>query len=252
MALVLFGMELMPDHRRHRGPHPEDEKLFSVDKQLVLRNGTRDLSWLLSRGYATTSTVKLVGDRYALTERQRKAVARSACSDSAMSRREGNRIAPSGFSSEEIWIDGYNVITSLEAALSGGVILHARDGCYRDMASMHGNYRKVEETIPAIQLLGDTLADWSVSKCRWLLDRPVSNSGRLKTILTEMAIENGWPWTVDLVPDPDVVLKDCNSVVATADSQILDHCAHAVNLARMVIDQHVSAAWIVRLDDEQI
>lgn len=248
MTLVPFGMELMPDHRRHRGPHPKDKQLFSVDKQRILRSASYDLSWLLSHGYAPTSALKLVGDRYALTERQRKAVACSACSDSAMSRREGYRIAPSGLPSEKIWIDGYSVITSLEAALSGGVILHARDGCYRDMASMHGNYRKVEETIPAIQLLGDTLADWSVSECRWLLDRPVSNSGRLKALLTEMAIENDWPWTVELVPDPDLLLKDCNSVVATADSQILDHCRHSVNLARIVIDQHVSPVWIVRLD----
>jgi hypothetical protein len=56
-----------------------------------------------------------------------------------------------------LWIDGYNVLTSIEAALSGGVILRARDGCYRDMASMHGSYRKVEETISAIHILGELI-----------------------------------------------------------------------------------------------
>ena len=46
-------------------------------------------------------------------------------------------------------------MTTIEAALSGGVILAARDGAYRDMASMHGTYRKVAETLPALELLGD-------------------------------------------------------------------------------------------------
>jgi len=38
------------------------------------------------------------------------------------------------------------------------VILAARDGAYRDMASMHGSYRKVAETLPALELLGRTIA----------------------------------------------------------------------------------------------
>jgi len=241
-------MELMPDQRRHRGPHPEDQQLFSVENLAILRSATRDLSWLLSHSYATTSSLKLVGDRYALAERQRKAVARSACSDAAMSRRKGIRIASSRLSHEEIWIDGYNVLTSVEAALSGGVMLHSRDGCYRDMASMHGSYRKVEETIPAIRLLGDALAAWGVAQCRWFLDRPVSNSGRLKTLLTEMAIENEWHWDVELVPDPDVVLKECQRIVATADSEILDHCQQYLNIVRIVVAERVPDARVVRLD----
>ena len=57
-----------------------------------------------------------------------------------------------------LWLDGYNVLTTIEAALAGGVILAARDGTYRDMASMHGSYRKVAETLPALELLGRTIA----------------------------------------------------------------------------------------------
>src|SRR6266404_1471952 len=43
-------------------------------------------------------------------------------------------------------IDGFNLILTLESALGGGVMLVGRDGCYRDMASVHGTYRRVEET----------------------------------------------------------------------------------------------------------
>ena len=44
-----------------------------------------DFSWLLTRGYAEKGALKLVGDRFSLTERQRLAVMRSACSDQHLS-----------------------------------------------------------------------------------------------------------------------------------------------------------------------
>ena len=147
----------MPDQRKHRGPHPEDQRLFARDMLPRLRAATHDLSWLLSREYSLPSATKLVGDRYSLDARQRLAVTRCACSDAARSDRRRKAVSMSSLVGQELWLDGYNVLTSVEAALSGGVILAARDGAYRDMASMHGSYRKVDETMLAIQCVGETL-----------------------------------------------------------------------------------------------
>jgi hypothetical protein len=148
---------------------------------------------------------------------------------------------------QELWIDGYNVLTSIESALAGGVILHARDGTYRDMASMHGTYRSVQETIPAIHLIGEVLAATPVAHCHWLLDRPVSNSGRLKATLQIVAAERGWNWRFELANNPDRILCECPHVVATADSQILDAAARWLNLAHLAIDARIKTAWIVDL-----
>jgi hypothetical protein len=188
----------------------------------LLREASRDLSWLLTRKYATNSALKIVGDRYHLTARQRQAVARCACDDESRDRRARHVIQTTALERRELWIDGYNVLTSIEAALAGAVILRARDGCYRDMASMHGSYRKVEETTPAIRLLGDSISKLNVLRCRWYLDKPVSNSGRLRAMLHETAEEYGWPWSIELAADPDPILAHANEVVVSADSQILD------------------------------
>jgi hypothetical protein len=237
----------MPDPRRHRGPHPEDERLFAAEHGAKLRAATGDLSWLLSRGYASPSALKVVGDRYSLDARQRLAVARSACGDEAASRRHKHQVERSAVAGQELWIDGFNVLTSIESALAGGVILHARDGCYRDLASMHGTYRSVDETAPAIQLLGDLLAEWAVGKCNWLLDQPVSNSGRLKAMLQEIAVTRGWNWRAELVPDPDPLLRGAAAIVATSDSHILDQARRWFNLARLAIEARIGEAWIVDL-----
>jgi hypothetical protein len=67
-------------------------------------------------------------------------------------------------------IDGYNLLITVEAALAGGVVLRARDGTYRDMASVHGTFRKVQETLPAIELIGLLLARHGATQCTWYLD----------------------------------------------------------------------------------
>jgi len=239
----------LPDTRTHRGPHPQDARLFGPETRPQLRQAASDLSWLLSRGYVNPSALKLVGDRYRLCARQRTAVERAACSDADLARRKAHQVdaqAPS-LTGRPLWLDGYNVLTTVEAALAGGLILAARDGTYRDMASMHGSYRKVAETQPALELLGEVTAGLGVAECVWYLDRPVSNSGRLKKVMERTAAERGWTWTVELVPDPDAILAETDQIVATADSAILDRCQAWLNLARETIAGHVPDADVLEL-----
>lgn len=235
----------MPDKRIHRGPHPSDVKLFSPAMLTDLRAAITDYSLLLTKGYAEKSTLKLVGDRFALTERQRLAIMRSACSDQHLAGRQKTEVKIGNLANQPIAIDGYNLLITVEAAMSGGVIFKGRDGCFRDLASIHGTYRRVTETIPAIKLIGDFLKQISVTKVLWLLDSPVSNSGRLKTLIGELAKENNWDWEIELSISPDARLIKTDSVAATSDSVILDHCKRWVNLAREIIEQKIPGAWIV-------
>lgn len=234
----------MPDRRVHRGPHPDDLKLFARETWPLLATAIDDLCWLLSRGYPTDAARKLVGDRYHLTARQRIAVERCSCSEASAAGRRSRQATAEAIRGRPLWLDGYNVLTTVEAALSGGVILAGRDGCYRDMASMHGSYRKVVETLPALEHLGRTAAELGLSECRWYLDRPVSNSGRLRAILEQVGADHGWPWHAELVQDPDGLLAQSGQLVATADSAILDQCTAWFNLARETIARHVPDALI--------
>lgn len=217
----------------------------------ILRQAVTDLSWLLSRAYVGKSALKLVGDRHALRQRQRMAVMRCACPDQALSRRKAHELPSDAITGRHLLLDGYNVLTTIEAALAGGVLLGSRDGCLRDMASMHGSFRKVEETVPAGLQLGETLAATGLAECTWYLDKPVSNSSRLKTLILDLARHHGWPWHVQLVASPDRVLIEADSVIASADSAILDRCSRWVNLARHVVTTRIPEAWIIDLSEEE-
>ena len=214
----------------------------------VLAEATAHLSWLLSRGYGDRSALKLVGDRFDLDARQREAVGRCACPDQLLRERLAKRADEEELDGGEIAIDGYNLLTTVESALGGGVILAGRDGCYRDLASMRGTWRRVVETLPALELVADCLEEIGARRCRWLLDRPVSNSGRLRALVESVAENRGAEWTVELVQDADRELLRAELVLVSADREVLDGCRCWLNLARMVVARRVPNAWVIALD----
>ncbi|MGB7581307.1 MAG: DUF434 domain-containing protein [Sedimentisphaerales bacterium] len=238
----------MPDKRAHRGQHPSDATLFAADRIPNIRCAVADYSLLLNKGYAEKSSLKLVGDRFTLTERQRLAMMRSACSDEQRASRKSRQLEISKIAAQVIAIDGYNVLITIEAAMSGGLIFRGRDGCCRDLASIHGTYRKVSETLPAIELIGGFLQQTGISEALWLLDSPVSNSGRLKTLLRELAEKSNWKWEIDLVTSPDAVLIKGGKIVASSDSVVLDECGKWVDLAGEIIKKRISTAKIIDLE----
>ena len=133
------------------------------------------------------SSLKLVGDRHGLRERQRLAVSRCACSDQDMQYRKDHCVSVEQLRNQQVIVDGFNLIITIEAALSGGPLLIGVDDCIRDLSSVHGSYRSVEETDRAILMIGEALQRLAPSSVWWLLDRPVSNSGRLAAKIADLA-----------------------------------------------------------------
>lgn len=237
----------MPDRRTLRGAHPKDRECFAPAQVETLRQAVADLSWLLGRGYSAKAAVKLVGDRHALRDRQRKALRRCAAGDEERARRAGRRVPVSELAGRAVAVDGYNVLLTVEAALSGGVLLLGRDGVLRDMAAMSGHYRRVRVTRQAVGLIADALAAAGCDRVRWLLDRPVSNSGRLRALIEERVADEPVAWSVELTDRTDRVLIAAPEVVASADSAVIDGCRSWCNLARHVVETSVDGAWIVDL-----
>jgi hypothetical protein len=239
-----------PDKRRHRGAHPEDALLFDESWRAALRVATRELSWLLSRGYQPKSALKLVGDRHSLRERQRLAVARAACSDEGRARRLKSCVEDETVKGASLVVDGFNLVITLEAALSGGVLVRGRDGCVRDLSSVHGSYRAVEETERAVLLAGEVLASLGPASVLWLFDRPVSNSGRLAARVREIAAARGWPWDVGVDFNPDRRIVESNLVAVTSDSNVLDGVTRWLNLSRLAVERYVPDSWLIDLSED--
>lgn len=238
---------MSPDIRQHRGPHPADRELFAQPQLPRLRAAVAELSWLLTRDYAPKSALKLVGDRHSLTERQRLAVSRAACSDQSLDKRKSTLAPVSAVRGGEVIIDGFNLIITVEAALSGGLLLTCRDESIRDLSSVHGSYRSVNETEAALVMIGEEMEGLGVNSVEWLLDQPISNSGRLATRMRKVAEDRGWPWTVELLFNPDERIASSPRIAITSDSVVLDRVKRWVNFKQVLVENRLRDVWLIEL-----
>ena len=216
----------MPDKRAHRGAHPQDARLFREELHPRLRRAVEELSWLLSRGYSEVAARTLVGDHHQLQKRQRKALGRMACSDQSLHLRREKLVPVQG---AQVIVDGFNQLVGVEALLGGAVLLRGRDGVIRDLASVHGTWRRVAETRRALELLAEQLEP--AASVRWLFDAPVSNSGRAAAMVRELGME------AEVVGDVDRALIESGLAVASSDGPVLDRSAARVDLLNPLVAQ---------------
>jgi hypothetical protein len=238
---------MSPDIRKHRGAHPEDRKLFADDQLPALRAAVAELSWLLTRDYKIKSALKLVGDKFALSDRQRLAVSRAACSDQSKDHRQSSRVPLGCLRAEPIVIDGFNLIITVEALLSRGVLMRGRDTCVRDLSSVHSSYRPVNETEEAIILIAEILGEVAAGPVAWILDKPISNSGRLAQRIRALAGERQWEWQVDVAFNPDRELVRSERIVISSDGPLLDRVQRWSNITEALIEKTVADIWLIDL-----
>ncbi|HEX2573315.1 MAG TPA: DUF434 domain-containing protein [Polyangia bacterium] len=231
---------------QHRGPHPDDARLFSPDTLPRLQRAAEEVAWLLDRGYSMATALTAVGNHHQLELRQRIALSRGCCSEAAWLARTARALAPEQLVGRELHIDGFNLIIALEVALGGGPLVQGRDGCLRDLAGLRGSYHLVAETETALAHVGRALATLGVAGARFYLDAAVSNSGRLRGVILEQA--TAWPLSVtaELLPNVDPTLATLAGVVS-ADAVILDACQSWTNLAAWIVARHIPEARLLHL-----
>lgn len=150
-------------------------------------------------------------------------------------------------SGEKLIVDGFNLIITVEAMLSGGLLMLCRDGCIRDLSSVHGSYRSVNETDAALNLIGASFESLLPSTVVWLLDRPISNSGRLAKRIRDAALEKGWNWSVEVVFNPDAEISASDRIVISSDSQVLERVSRWLNFNRLLIERVLDDSWLIDL-----
>ncbi len=218
-----------------RGYLPEDERNFSPAAIQNMKTASRHICYLLNEGYDLKSASTFIGNHFLLSERQRLAIARSVAADEQLRTREAKE--KTALDGAEVWIDGFNTVITLEVMFSDSLLFECMDKTIRDLAALRGTYRIIPETEKAVGALFGTLKEQNIKTAHILLDEPVSNSGRLKTLLAELG--EGYPFDLDIqiLKAVDPALWDKDNVITT-DSIILDHCIGWFNLMKICVQKH--------------
>lgn len=232
---------------KNRGKIANDENDFGDPKQVIkIKEAIVDLSHLLSRGYPEKSSLALVGSRYRLNARQQRAIQGMSASNDQIEFRNKNSLKERDINGKNLIIDGFNVVILLESLLSLAYIFKGVDNFYRDLSSVHGTYKKVQQTTRVIELIAHFYKESQPNKLHWIFDKPVSNSGRIKKMIEEFANNENLNWEVTLDFNPDKFIVESNEIAISSDAWILDNTNKNYNLIEyFVVNQLVPNTFII-------
>lgn len=232
------------DHTKtaHRHPDPEDRRAFAPGRAAGLHAAVADLALLLGRGYGRSAAANFVAEGRHLLARERQALLRLACADAE--RDDRRRRFTVELRERPLVLDGFNVLVTIEAGLGGAVVLAARDGATRDLASAV-RWHPVAETGPALTMLCAAMAERQAGPIEVLLDEQVQNGGRLAGAWRESAAAIGLPVSVRRLPAVDATLVASGQLVASADSEVLDRAVAWCDLPGLVLRAVTAPVWWV-------
>ena len=232
----------MPDIVK-RGYVPSDSREFTeqVDK---LRSAGEELYYLINRGYQIKPASTFVGNHHLLSERQRLALVRSISPKDRIEERLEKEI--NNLKDSVVYIDTFNTVITLEIAFSGSTLLYCMDGTIRDLAGLRGTYRIIDKTDMAVEAIRKLLESEGVKEAYFLIDAPISNSGRLSSKIEDMYTDSNVNVVCEVINDVDKNLYDRENVI-TSDAIILDNCISWFNLTRRIIKEEIGEYPFVKI-----
>lgn len=226
----------MENKQIKRGSGVNDEKEFFGESINKLKKAAGHIRYLINEGYAIKGASVFVGNHFLLSERQRLALVRSISPDEKLHLRKEKECMADELKGKTVHIDGFNTIITLEIALCQSLILRCMDGTIRDLAGLRGTYRLIDETQKAVEIIADTLEQLKIKKAVFYLDAPVSNSGRLKSLIENIWGNHNTELDVNVINDVDKTLQK-QSCVITSDAIILDKSKSWFNLMNLCIEK---------------
>jgi hypothetical protein len=197
-------------------------------KDPILEAANRDFRYLLNQGYPRKGALKFVGDHYLLEEISRNYLYRTVFSNEQAENRKMKLVVLADIMDKIVFIDGYNVLITLESICGGenGLIVKADDGVIRDVKAVFGKYKGNKMTKGVLNAVMSLLKPYHPLAVRVFYDRQVSLSGELAKLTQEIMAMHGVQGTAETSENVDFQLvhlsRDVEGIVATSDSVIMD------------------------------
>jgi hypothetical protein len=217
---------------------PEGKSAVRTPKWENLQKAAEDFRYLLNRRYPRKAALELVGNRHGLTFDERHLLHRGVFSSIDSQARRKKRTSIKEIRNKDLAIDGHNVIITIEAGLSGRPLVLADDGFVRDISGLSGSFKKTETTENAIQFITDAIKQIKPRQILFLLDAPISKSGKLAEEIRNRLKQANLPGDAMAVKVPEKILIGFTGVIATSDTAIIDLSKRVLDLAGYILRKH--------------
>jgi hypothetical protein len=212
-------------------------------KSKELQKAGEDFRYLLNRGYPRKAALELVGNRYQLFSDQRHLLHRGIFSDRDSKLRRRKKISIKKIEGEDLAIDGYNVIITIEAGLSGRPLILGDDGFIRDISGLSSNFRKTQKTEEAIGLILDVIKKAKPRRTLFLFDAPMSKSGKLAQEVRDRLRKENLSGDALAVKVPERRMIGFSGTIASSDTAIIDQSKKVVDLAGYILRHEIKSRY---------
>lgn len=202
-------------------------------------DAAQDYRYLLTKGYPVKQSLQLVASRYLLAREEMLLLYRCVHSSSYVEEVK-RKLMCSRLDSYALYIDFYNVLTSVVNAISGGDVYLCDDCIPRDLRG--AKVRKsdtpyIDKSLAfiayAIMVLGPP------KKVVAVVDKDISHSINHATMFKEILENFGVDCSYELTGTPDKLLIEYSkrdySIVATSDSVIMIKCLKIAPVSYIVL-----------------
>ncbi len=133
----------------------------------------------------------------------------------------------------DLGIDGFNVLITLEAAISGKPVFLSTDGFIRDLSMKYSKYRPSKFFLEAASHLKDLITRLDPKSAVLYLDSPVSKSGEIAKELREVV---GDVIKVEVTKEVDRKVSH-HEVSASSDVVVIKMSRCVVDIPSAIIDR---------------
>jgi len=198
-------------------------------KDTSLQEARKDFQYLLDRGFPRTGALNFVGNHYLLNEEQRNYLNRSVFSKKKIESRKKKLILLSDVKDKNVFIDGYNVLITVESICNSGdeFLVNCDDGVTRDIKAVFGKYKKDETTQEALNSIISLLKMFNPKSVLFFYDSPVSMRGKLarktQKLLKSLEVQGDAQTASNVDAELVKLSREVEGVVATSDGIIIDN-----------------------------
>ncbi|HSO26100.1 MAG TPA: DUF434 domain-containing protein [Methanobacteriaceae archaeon] len=227
---------------------PTFNNLFNLGEIIFINHeklkiASKDLRYLLNQGYRKKIALNFVANHYLLNKKSRNYLARSVFSNSLSQSRRSKIVNFKDINGKILFLDGYNVLITVESILNNYEVILADDGLLRDVQGIFGKYKFSSNTNNALTLIFECVSKYPPREIKFYLDQQVSFSGKLGQEINEMLKNYDLNGTSILSNNVDYhITQECAnsiSIAATSDGIIVDKVEKVVDIPHFILKKGV-------------
>jgi len=180
-----------------------------------------DLRYLLNRGYRRKTALDFVSNHYKLSLKERNFLVRSVFSREEAEGHRKKLVDMKAVSGQDLTVDGYNVLITVETILKGEEVVLCDDGFIRDTSATFGRHAISENTRKAIEEVGQVIKKSKAKSAALVFDSGVSRSGELCTLVEKRLNEAGVKTEARISPNADLEVSRGRGIICTSDRAII-------------------------------